>query len=371
MDSLSRTLYSDLASGSTTVHAALSDDAFINAIVEFEAALVEAAESTGKVTAQQAADARVAFVGFTPDLEEIAIASASGANPTIPLVKQLKARAHDPTAIHIDATSQDGVDTALSLCLSRAVALLIEDTRAVEKLLANLARTHRNDPIMARTLGQQALPTTFGAVAAGWLDGVRCARKAVQAVDFPVQYAGPVGALPGGVDIHDELAQRLGLSATPLVWHTNRQPLAELSAAMARLAGAVRKIAGDIVAYSATEVGELREPAPGGSSSMPHKANPAASVAADGYARRTPGLVATIFDALDCRGQRGVGSWHAEWQPIREIVAVTASAVNRITAALDGLEVHTEAMVAACGNNPDTAHAAELVDAILETEVHP
>lgn len=368
MTSLSRTLYSDLASGSTAVHAELSDEAFINAIVEFESALIESAEATGEASPEQSAAAREAFVGYTPNLEEIAIDSAGGANPTIPIVKQLKARATDPSAIHINATSQDGVDTALALCLSRGIALLIDDTRVVEKLLTDLARAHRNDPVMARTLGQQALPTTFGAVAAGWLDGVRSARRAAEDLVFPVQYAGPVGALPGGIDTHDDLAGRLGLAARPIVWHTNRQPLADIAAAMARLAGAVRKIAGDIVAYSATEVGELREPTPGGSSSMPHKANPAASVAAEGYARRTPSLAAVIFDALDCRGQRGVGSWHAEWQPIREIVALTASAVNRITAALDGLEVFTTTMAAACGDEPDTAHAVEVVDALLETE---
>lgn len=364
----SRTTYSDLASGDTRVHAELSDEAFLHAIVEFEAALVDAAETSGLVTTAQANAARQALQGYTPDLQDIATASAAGANPAIPIVAQLKERASDVKALHIHATSQDAVDTALSLCLSRAVVVLIDDTRAVEKHLRSLARTHRDTPVMARTLGQQALPTTFGAIAAGWLDGVRIARRAVEAVEFPVQYAGPVGTMPGGMKTHGELARRLGLAAHPLVWHTNRQPVAELAAAMARLAGAVRKIAGDIVAHSATEVGELREPSPGGSSSMPHKANPAASVAADGYARRTPGLASTLFDALDCRAQRGVGSWHAEWHTIREIVAATASALNRITAALDGLEVDTQAMAAACGDNPDTAHAAEIVDALVGKE---
>lgn len=368
MSFLSRTMYSDLASGATRVHTELSDEAFLRAIVEFEAALVEAAEASELVTASQANAARRALQGYVPDLEEIAAASAGGANPTIPIVHQLRNRASGGEALHIHATSQDGIDTALSLCLSRAVAVLIDDTRTVEKHLRDLARTHRTTPVMARTLGQQALPTTFGAVAAGWLDGVRIARRAVEAVEYPVQYAGPVGAMPGGLKAHEELAHRLGLATRPLVWHTNRQPIAELAASMSRLSGAVRKIAGDIVAYSATEVAELREPSPGGSSSMPHKANPAASVAADGYARRTPALAATIFDALDCRGQRGVGSWHAEWQTIREIVAATASAVNRITAALDGLIVNTEAMAAKCVASPDTAHAADLVDALIGEE---
>lgn len=365
---LSRNTYSDRASGATRIHALLSDEAFLGAIVEFEKALANAAEASGKVTIDQADQARQAIANYTLDIDEISNASAAGANPAIPIAKALKTGVEDTTAIHFQATSQDAIDTALSLCLSRAVPELIKLTAEVEALLAALAREHRETPIMARTLGQQALPTTFGLVAAGWLEGVRMARQGVEALEFPVQYAGPVGAMPGGIDTHDELAQTLGLAARPLVWHTNRQPYAQVGSAMAALAGAVRKIAGDIIAYSATEVAEVREPAPGGSSSMPHKANPAASVAADGYARRTPGLAATLLDALDSRAQRGVGSWHAEWQTLREIVATTASALNRIRAALDGLVVDKQAMAARCGDNPDTANAAALVDKILEED---
>ncbi|MHA2789598.1 lyase family protein [Corynebacterium sp. S7] len=362
---LSRNTYSDRASGATDIHALLSDEAFLTAIIEFEAALATAAETTGKVTTEQAEQARAATKFLTLDVEEISDASAAGANPAIPIAKALKALASDTTAIHYQATSQDAIDTALSLCLSRAVALLIDETRAVEHLLTELAAEHRTTPVMARTLGQQALPTTFGLVAAGWLEGVRGARREAESLVFPVQYAGPVGAMPGGIDTHDQLAADLGLAARPLVWHTNRQPIAKVGVVMAQVAGAVRKIAGDIVMYSATEVAELREAAPGGSSSMPHKANPAASVAADGYARRTPALAATLLDALDSRAQRGVGSWHAEWQTVREIVACTASALNRIGAALDGLVVDKQAMSARCGDAPDTANATAIVDEIL------
>ncbi|WP_018296262.1 lyase family protein [Corynebacterium lubricantis] len=365
---LSRNTYSDRASGATDIHALLSDEAFLQAIVEFEAALATAAETTGKVTADQADQSRAATTAFELDLAEIADASAAGANPAIPIAKGLKALASDTTAIHFQATSQDAIDTALSLCLKRAVAVLIDDARNVERLLTELATEYRATPVMARTLGQQALPTTFGLVAAGWLEGVRAARREAESLVFPVQYAGPVGALPGGIDTHDQLAADLGLAARPIVWHTNRQPVAQVGVAMAQLAGAVRKIAGDIVMYSATEVAELREATPGGSSSMPHKANPAASVAADGYARRTPALAATLLDALDSRAQRGVGSWHAEWQTVREIVAATASALNRITAALDGLIVDKQSMSARCGENPDTANAVAIVDEILAKE---
>lgn len=99
---------------------------------------------------------------------------------------------------------------------------------------------------------------------------------------------------------------------------------------------------------------------------MPHKANPAAAIACDGYARRTPALAATMLDALDCRLQRGTGSWHAEWQTMRELIAATDSAVARIHTSLAGLIVDADAMAAKLPDDPDVGHAAALVDDILE-----
>lgn len=373
MSDLSRNTYSDHAAGRTRVHEHLSDEAFLRGILEFEAALADAAFAAGHISASSAAAARAAIDAYDIDVAAVAAASAAGGNPTIPMVAELKESAPDSAGIHVGATSQDAIDTALVLCLSRAGRELDRLLGEVDTLLADLATTHRDTPVMGRTLGQQALPTTFGLIAAGWLEAVHeSARQLGRALEaLPVQYAGATGTLvashPHGIDIHDRLAASLGLASRPLVWHTNRLPLVTVGLAAAQVAGAVRKIAGDIIASSATEIAELSEATPGGSSSMPHKANPAAAVACDGYARRTPGLAATLLDSLDCRWQRGTGSWHAEWQTIRELFAATASAVNRIHASLDGLRVHTETM-AQRTTGDHTGHAAEITDLILEGE---
>ena len=374
LSDLSRNTYSDIASGDTAVHEHLSDRAFLTAICEFEKALADAAAAAGHITPEAAATAHDAIDAFDLDdaaIASIAAASAAGGNPTIPMVAELKKRAGDAAGIHVGATSQDAIDTALVLCLRRAGRVLDGRLGDVEKLLTDLAVTHRDTIVMGRTLGQQALPTTFGVIAAGWLEAVReSGRQLGLALEaLPVQYAGATGNLvathPRGIDVHDRLAASLGLAARPLVWHTNRLPLVSVGLAAAQVAGAVRKIAGDIIASSASEIAEVAEASPGGSSSMPHKANPAAAVACDGYARRTPGLAATMLDTLDSRWQRGTGSWHAEWQTIREIFAATASAVNRLHASLDGLRVHTETMSQRTTGD-HTGHAAEITDLILE-----
>ena len=373
MSDLSRNTYSDVASGDTGVHELLSDRAFLNAICEFESALADAAADAGHISPESAAAARGVIDAYTIDTDAIAAASAAGGNPAIPIVAELKKASQDTAGIHVGATSQDAIDTALALCLRRASVELGGRLGDVEKLLSELAATHRDTPVMGRTLGQQALPTTFGVIVAGWYEAVRAAGTQFRdaTANLPVQYAGATGNLvathPRGIDVHDRLAENLGLAARPLVWHTNRLPIVQLGLAAAQVAGAVRKIAGDIIASSATEIAEVSEATPGGSSSMPHKANPAAAVACDGYARRTPGLAATLLDTLDCRWQRGTGSWHAEWQTIRELLATTASAVNRIHASLDGINIHTETMAQRTTDH-HTGHAAEITDLILEGE---
>lgn len=367
----SRSTYVDLAGGDTHVHAFISDEAFLTALVEFERALAIVAANAGALTEEERDAAVAAIDSFAIDVEAISKASAAGANPAIPVAKALKQ--DGGRGIHIGATSQDAIDTALALCVRRAGQQVLADAARLAEILRDLAVAHRATPMIGRTLGQQANPTTFGLIAAGWLEGLEMAMEDVEGGigRLPVQYSGATGTLaathPHGIEIHDGLAAELGLAARPLVWHTNRVPFTRVATALAQLAGACRKIAADVVFLSATEVGELREATPGGSSSMPHKANPAAAVAADGYARRASGLAATMLDALDSRLQRGVGSWHAEWPTLRELVAVTASAVARTTASLDGIRVDSDAMVAHLNDTATQGHALELVDDILNS----
>ena len=369
----SRSTYSDIAGGDTAVHSLISDEQFLGAIVEFEKALATAAYDCGYLTESEHAAAVSAIDSYELDVEEISQLSAAGANPAIPIAKQLKALAGEEgiKGIHTGATSQDAIDTALVLVFKRGVAELIDATSHTMRILAGLSELFADTPAVGRTLGQAAQPMTFGLIAANWLEVLHDACQEVERASalLPVQYGGATGTLaathPYGVKIHDKLANILKLESHPRVWHTNRVPFARLASSLAVLAGAIRKIAGDIVFMSATEVGELREATPGGSSSMPHKANPAAAIAADGYARRAPGLANTMLEAMDSRMQRGTGSWHAEWASLRELVAVTASAQARLFASLNGIGINKEAMENNLLDTGAVGHAQELIQEIL------
>ncbi len=166
---------------------------------------------------------------------------------------------------------------------------------------AQLADAHRDTVMVARTLGQQAAPTTFGLKAAGWLTGLAEARDRLRQVRAaqPAQLGGAVGTLaafgPAGADVAERFAAHLRLTPSPLPWHTRRQPWLDLAAALGGLLVAAGKVALDVGLLAQNEVGEVAEGGVGrgGSSAMPHKRNPVDSILVTAATRRGPGLVAT------------------------------------------------------------------------------
>ncbi|MFP5070373.1 lyase family protein [Pseudonocardia nantongensis] len=373
-------------SGTDRVDGLLDDAAWIAALLEVELALSAVAAEQGAVSDDDADGverAVAAVAGLDP--HTLAAESVEGGNPVIPLVKRLRAAAARiqpgaERAVHPGATSQDVLDTALVLLTRRAGHRIVEDLRAGAEAAARLAAEHRDTPCAARTLGQQALPTTFGAVAASWCAGVdrAGARLAGLLDDLPVQYGGAAGTLaathPHGPAVADALAARLGLAPQGTPWHTERTRIGELAGALGVAAGACAKPATDVVLLSATELGEVSEAAPGDSSSMPHKRNPAAAVTARGSARRAPGLVATLLASMEQEHQRAAGAWHAEWETLTTLLRVSAGAAARLRVCLAGLEVHPDAMTrnlalaAGAGTTshpPGVGHAPDLVDRVL------
>ncbi|USY22939.1 3-carboxy-cis,cis-muconate cycloisomerase [Nocardiopsis exhalans] len=339
---------------------ALTDDtAWLQALLDAEAALARALADTGHITDQQAESIAAACQADRFDPAALGRAAEGGGNPVIPLVKQLTAHVHqtDPEAarhVHLGATSQDIMDTAAMLLFRRAGQVLRTEMSALITDLHGLADHHRTTPMPGRTLLQQALPTTFGAVAAGWAAGLTGAAERLADVlthHLAAQLGGAVGTLaslePHGPAVAAAFAERLGLPEPLLPWHTERGRITEIAAALGRVCGAVGTTALDIVLLAQTEVGELTEEGGsgvGGSSTMPHKRNPVAAVSALAAARQAPGLVATLFAAQIQEHQRAAGAWHAEWLPLTDLLRRTGSAVSWLRVSVQRLRVHPDRM---------------------------
>ncbi|GJF01816.1 lyase family protein [Pseudonocardia sp. D17] len=363
--------------GSDRVARTVDAVAWLTALIDVEVALSHAAAAHGLVDAAAVAHVERAAAALRADLDPAVLAgeAVEGGNPVIPLARRLRAAAGPGApAVHPGATSQDVMDTALVLLVRTAADVIGDDLAACADAAAALAAAHRDTPAIARTLGQQALPTTFGLVAAGWCAGLDRARVQLGSVvaALPVQFGGSAGTLaasyPHGPAVADALADRLGLPRQDVPWHTERTRIGELAAALGVAAGACAKVATDVVLLSATEVGEVAEAAPGDSSSMPHKRNPIAAITARASARRAPGLVATLLAASDHEHQRAAGPWHAEWPALTDLLLATGGAAARLRVSLVGLGVHPGAMarnLALTSPDPTPSHAGDLVDRVL------
>ena len=356
---------------------AVSDDAWFRVLLEVEAALARAAARAGLVPAT-AADA-VTKVCADPgrlDLATVVARAADAGNPVPPLVRALQNAVGEEAvrAVHVGATSQDVLDTALVLLARSAVGAIDGDLAAAAEAAARLAGTHRDDPVMGRTLMQQALPTTFGLKAAGWLAGLDGARLRLAEVvaSLPVQYGGAAGTLAGssgaGVALRTALAEELGLADAAVPWHTVRLPVADLAGALGTAAGVVSTVAVDVVLMAQTEVAEVSEGGSrGGSSAMPHKHNPVAAISARACARRAPGLVATLFAAMEQEHERAAGAWHSEWPTLTTLLTTVGSAAAWLAESLTGLRPDVARMAASVSVARDPELAAALADALAPT----
>lgn len=337
-------------SAGTAAERLTSDAAVAAAMVRMEAALLRALVSTG-VAPPEAAAAAEAVERHRPDPRTLALAAVEGGNPAIPLVRDLRAAAAGPVAswVHFGATSQDVVDTALALVGDAVARRMMDDLERLAVTLAGLADEHRALPVVARTLTQQALPTTFGLRAAGWLAGVHDALRLLRGCSpLPVSLGGPVGSTAAygdlGPAVADALAADLDLASPVSPWHTRRTPLTGLGYAVAAAAGACGKVAADVLVTGQQEVGELREATGGPSSAMRHKANPAQSVLVVSAARQVPALVSVLLGSAAAEQERPAGAWHAEWQPLRLLLRTAGAAAERTADLAGGLVLDPEAM---------------------------
>jgi 3-carboxy-cis,cis-muconate cycloisomerase len=335
------------------LRAAVSDQGWLTAMLTAERALVNAEAIAGVVPAHLAGEISDRCRAELYDIEELCRDGMAAGNPAEPLVRAIRAglSAEAEGFVHFGATSQDIVDSAAMLVASRALGLIGGWLDEVAERCADLAREHRLTPIAGRTLMQQAVPTTFGLKAAGWLMGAREARALVARVRderLRVQLGGAVGSLAAlgerGPEIARLYARELGLPEPAAPWHTDRIALIELGAALAAATAAAAKIAADIVLLAQTEVGEVREGAGGGSSTMPHKRNPAISVRALACAAKARRDAAALVAAEPHQHERAAGPWHAEWDALTGALEATGGTVAAAAEALTGLEVDTARM---------------------------
>jgi 3-carboxy-cis,cis-muconate cycloisomerase len=358
-------------------HAGPSDRDWLQAMLDTEAALARALERAGLAPAGAGAAVTAVAIADNFDVAEIGRAAVLIGNPVSALVRALSAAVPPDAreAVHRGATSQDIIDTAVMLLARRGIHAIDADLRAAAERAADLARQHAETVMAGRTLLQQAVPVTFGLVAAGWLTAIDEARQEldrVRVTRLAVQFGGAAGTLASlgdaGPAVAALLAAELGLPDPVLPWHTDRQRIIQLAAALAGVCAAAGLVARNVTLLAQTEVAEVAEgggePGQGGSSAMPHKRNPVVSVLILGCTRRVPGLLATLTAAAEQEHQRAAGAWHSEWETVSELLRLTGSASSWLVRLLGGLRPDPARMRAnldATGGLPLAEHVTAML----------
>src|SRR5580692_5975963 len=360
---------------SAAMRAVCDDLAYLQHMLDFEAALARAEAAAGIVPPDGAEAIAKACNAGSFDLAALAEAATRSGNLAIPLVKALTtevARTDKDAAryVHWGATSQDVIDTAAMLTVRAGIDAMLSDIDRAVSGFAKLARQHRNTAVVARTWLQHALPMPFGLKLAEYAAALHRSRRRVRRLreeTLALQFGGAAGTLAAlgdkGLVVAEKLAQELQLPLPEAPWHTHRDRIAEAASVLAILTGSCGKIARDVSLMMQTDVAEAFEPAGegrGGSSTMPHKRNPVAAPTALAAATMAPNLAATIFAAQVQDHERSAGPWHAEWPTLPTLLLVTSGALAAIVDIAEGLEVDAARMRV----NLDATHGLIMAESV-------
>jgi adenylosuccinate lyase len=286
-----------------------ADERKLERMLEVELAALDGWASLGIVPADTVA--RIRTEARPPTPEEVAVRERKTGHDVAAFVDAVADHLGDDGRwLHYGLTSSDVLDTALSLAVQEAGALVLEGIERASEVVALRAEEQRETLCMGRTHGVHAEPTTFGLKLAGWAFALERERDRVRRAVAGLR----VGKLSGAVgqyaavdpEVERVACERLGLEPAPSSTQIlQRDRHAELLSALALLASSLERFATEIRHLARTEVREVEEPfGPGqkGSSAMPHKRNPI-------VAERICGL-ARIVRANAVVGLENVALWH-------------------------------------------------------------
>ena len=279
-------------------------------VMQVEAAISRAQADVGVVSREAAEE-----IARTANLETVPIAAWDAENDRVRhrLVAVLNVwrRSLSPEAsdaLHLGPTTVDIYDAVMVLQLRRSIVAMRNEMFANERVMVELAEAHRNTPMVGRTLGQHALPITFGKKVAVW---AAANRRNVARLDAVYCRLGQLGVLRGAVGTHLGLgdqaveverrtAEYLGLGPLdPADWHGLRDVFGEYASVLALVARVNAAVGQEVFMLQMTDIGEVyerRSSTAVSSSTMPHKRNPSRSEALIFYGQSIPAQADVLLD---------------------------------------------------------------------------
>lgn len=373
-------IYRDLLGDAETA-ALFTDNAEVRAILLVEGALARVQGALGVIPADAAAVIDRSSRQVQIDSSALAAETAINGVPIPGLLEAFRKAAEAPEPmrwLHWGATSQDILDTALALRLRQVLDLWETRLIALIKALGTLAETHADLPMAARTYGQAATPSTFGAQVASWgrpLIRHHNRLAAVRQDVLQVSLSGAAGTLsamgPQGPKVRAALAEALGLADPGASWHAERDGMAALGGWMAGLCATLGKMGEDLILLTATGLSEVQITGAGGSSTMPQKQNPVGPSVLVALARQVIGLSATLTSAGLHRQARDGAAWFTEWLTLPQMCVSTGRALALAGDLTGRVCPDAAAMLRILDADAGTIHAEALTFALSDLMPRP
>ncbi len=341
--------------GDDDVEQLFTQESLVGAWLAVERALASAQAELGVIPPEAAAAIEAVAVPENVDLAQLRSRTLVVGYPILPLLEQIGERSAEAARyVHWGATTQDIMDTGLACLGGRALDRIDALTHALGEEVASKAEAHRATVMPGRTHAQPAVPITFGGKLAVWLaeltrqrERLRSARTRLAVVQL-FGAAGTAAALgPQSRAVRHRVAEKLGLGAVDVPWHTARDSVAEVGLVLAATAGTCGKLAREVIELSRPEIGEVREEGGhlrGASSTMPQKANPIGSEAVVGLSILSAQQSGALLVALQGTHERAAGEWQVEWDALPLTFAATAGALAGARRLLEGLRIFPERM---------------------------
>ena len=359
--------------GTEAMRRVWSDENRTAKYLEIESALAKVQARLG-IIPQKAADEIIRNCRIENiDMEQLRKTTERIGYPVLGVVNQIVERCADGLGewCHWGATTQDITDTATVLQIREALAIVEQDLATISQSMADIAKKHRDTPMIGRSNLQQAVPVTFGYKMAGLLSAIERHRERLSQLKPRVltgEFAGAAGTLAslekGALETQEGLMKELGLAQPVIAWHTIRDCIAETGGFLGLVCGTLGKLSMDVKLMMQTEVGEVYEPfahGRGSSSTMPQKRNPISSCYIHACASVVRQHAAALLDAMIADHERSTGPWEIEWIVLPEAFVLTAGALNQSKFVLAGLEVDEKRMRA----NLDLTNGLVVSEAVM------
>jgi adenylosuccinate lyase len=329
-----------------------TDDARFGAWLEVEVLAVEAWAEIGVIPR---ADAQTVRERATFDTAAVHEREKTTDHDVAAFVDVVQESVGPPAGVwvHYGLTSSDVVDTALALQMTRALDVIQDAVARLEAAIAKRAREFRDTPMVGRTHGIHAEPTTFGAKLALWALQVRRDRERLAKARATIA----VGKLSGAVGnysnvdprVEQYVCERLGLRPVPATQVLARDRHAEVMYACASLGASIESFALEIRHMQRTELREAEEPfkegEQKGSSAMPHKRNPIKSEQLTGLARVLRGNLQAALENVALWHERDISHSSVERVIVPDSLMLAYYMTVQMTRLAEGMRVYPERML--------------------------